>query len=196
MSSEAKQKIEWEAFRYVAGEMNSEECAGFERLLDESQMAREAVADMVEVSQAVKLSLESEPVVAVTKRRPSGAGSWWLGVAMGSAACLLIMVSWQQTNTPNREAATETPDAEMPDAGALAARWSEVLQREDGGWNEDSIDDQFAESLSDWDADAALEEEPQTAPEWMMAAVSAAQKHQTMGDDMDMERSVDGPIEQ
>lgn len=201
MKPETDNGLTWEAFRYVAGEMSRDECAGFERLLAENQSAREAVAEAVEVTQAVKLSLASEPVVPSQSHPSSRAGSWWLGVAMGSAACLLVMLGWQQVGTPEREVSngeptTETPDAVNRDAGALAERWSEVVQRDDNPWGDESSDDQFAESLSDWDVGAASDEDAHAAPEWMMAAVSAAKKREGMMDDMDMERSVDGPIEQ
>ena len=205
MTPQPQDDSNWQAFRYVAGEMDAAERDTFELQLAESQSAREAVAAEVELRQAARLALETEAVVP----RPASHGfrTWWLGVAMGSAACLLIMWGVQQAITPDR-AAVQPESEDHPGTvesqvdGALAARWSEVRQREDDPWGELSMDDEFADTLSSWDIETASENEAAddeatpSAPEWMMAAVSAAKQSQGMGDEMDMERAVDGPVEQ
>ena len=198
MTRQPQEDLNWQALRYVASEMDPPERDGFERRLADSQAAREAVAEAVELTQAVKFVLQAEPVTPAKSPASFGFSSWWLGAAMGSAACLLIMLGIQQANKPERAAAhdPDSPAATSQDNGALAARWSEVRQRENNRWNALSVDDEIDDSLSSWDNEAAIDEQPQAAPEWMMAAVSAAKKSQGMGEDMDRERSVDGPLEQ
>ena len=176
MNTESKRNLDWDAVRYIAGEMESDECADFERLLAESQPAREAVAEAVELTQAVKVSFETEPVVPASSPSSYRVSSWWLGVAMGSAACLLVMLGLQQVTAPKPDVADSGPADESTnsnhqDHSALAARWSEVRLTNGDPWADLSSEDQFADSLSDWDTDA--EQDSQAAPEWMMAAVSA-----------------------
>ena len=211
MTPETKHELHWQAFRYVAGEMGEEERDGFEQQLASDQPAREAVVDAVELTRAVKCALQNEPVMPGESAARHSFTSWWLGAAMGSAACLLIVLGIQPSPVPNREAANPSSPSKtssndegqvLQDDGALAARWSELRQREDSPWNELTAseltagDDELGDSLSGWDVDSPIEEDGQTAPDWMMAAVSAAKKIQGMGEEMDMERAVDGPLEQ
>lgn len=191
--------IHWESFRYIAGEMSPSEVEAFELLLAEDQLAREAVAAAVEMTQAVSASYESQPVTpAGDLYTGSTFRSAWLGIALGSAACLFIMLGVQQVPQDNKQAtenSQEQTDVLKPVDGSLAARWSELRERESqfDPWNVDALDDSVIEDSSSNFSD---DEYSPAAPEWMMAAVSAAQKSQSMDDDMDMERSVDGPVEQ
>mgnify|MGYP006969546607 FL=1 len=185
----------------MAGELDHEEIETFERRLANDQAAREAVADAVKCTQAVQLTFEAEPVTPAKSTSPQRANAWWLGAAMGAAACLLIMLGLQQVQQDDDSANLPGEEINQPEAqddGALAERWSELRQSEFVVWDDvndaDVLDGELPESISDWE----LDEDPHesSAPDWMMAAVSAAKKNQDMTDDMDMERNVDGPIEQ
>ena len=53
----------WHAFRYIADELSADETEQFEARLADDQVAREAVARAVELSQAIA-TLPTEPVSA------------------------------------------------------------------------------------------------------------------------------------
>jgi len=57
-------ELDWQAFRYIAGEMSLEEADQFEGRLAVDQAAREAVARSVEIAQGVA-SIAAEPVSCV-----------------------------------------------------------------------------------------------------------------------------------
>ena len=82
LPSEAKSDLPWLAFRYVAGELAGDEAAAFERRLDTDQGAREAVAEVVELSGAVAL-------------------------AVGAAVVAGLYPAWAMARTPPAEALRE-----------------------------------------------------------------------------------------
>ena len=202
MKPESSHNLAWEAFRYAAGEMNAAEGEAFEQLLADDQAAREALAEAVELTQAVHVSYEAEPAMPLAALQPGGRyGAWWMGVALGSAACLFIMLGVQQIQQSQRDIVSNEPavETDVPEKadGALAARWSEIResQRDYQPWSEVALDDELsADNLTPWSVEE--ESDQPAAPEWMMAAVSAARGSEGREDDMNMERSVDGPIEQ
>lgn len=88
---------EWLAFRYIAGELSGDETAAFEAELETSQVAREAVARAVELSQAVAIaeSQQVELVEAVSQgisRKSWIYGSGW--IAAGAVAASVAGAIW------------------------------------------------------------------------------------------------------
>jgi len=141
MNSESPQRpspdsLDWLAFRYIADEMSTDERASFELRLAEDQLAREAVALVVEVAQAVSvvesaacaehLAGKSSPVV-VTRAD----GRTWLTafgwMIVGSIACVTVLFVAEQWSkhqrVPVRQIARSTGDDSPPQ---LAIVWSET----------------------------------------------------------------------
>src|SRR5262245_34308227 len=82
-------ELHWLAFRYVAGEMTAAEEESFEQQLADDQEAREAVAQVVELNEAIRLAA-TKPVVAPRRRFPLltlHPVAW----AAGLAASLLVV---------------------------------------------------------------------------------------------------------
>ena len=188
-------ELAWQAFQYVAGELQSDELAAFEARLADDQAAREAVAEAVELGEAASLALQPQPTLAPFK----GQSHWWYGIPIGIALCLATVLvvqhfpgpAEQTTVNPNEE--TAVPDRPRSTSD-LAAHWSEIRELEaSDSEHEEVAADEF---LVDWphDGDEAGSTASTLAPDWMMAAVSASRAE--MMDDMDMDSGVDGPIEQ
>jgi anti-sigma factor RsiW len=131
--------IFWTAFRYVHGELNADEALAFELALETDQAAREAVARVVELGEAVRAvvvvdaaSAESviHPAPAVTlagaDRRAWSATGW----ALAAVAASIALAVWLD---PGRMASGPAPGAqqatspEADDSGRLLAQaWVEV----------------------------------------------------------------------
>ena len=96
MQDEHNTDLDWQAFRYVAGEMTEGEFDRFEEQLALDQSAREAVAEAAHLAQTIALTESQQPL---TLRPAVAAGSGkrlaqtavWMG--FGAAVCLAIMVS-------------------------------------------------------------------------------------------------------
>ena len=69
---------DWLAFRYIASELNGEESAAFEAELETSQVAREAVARAVDLSQAIALAETQEVQRVVCGTGSTSRKSWSL----------------------------------------------------------------------------------------------------------------------
>jgi hypothetical protein len=158
--------LHWRAFRYVAGEIEPEEAEAFERVLDEDQEAREAVAWAVELAGAIA-SLRPEATLVLTRPRRRSVAALIGAVTLAAAACLGWMVMTVRGPAPlpgqSRDAAASAPDARV----ALA--WSTLheergLERDDSSalvaWNDDlpassETDDASDLALPPWLIDAA-----------------------------------------
>jgi len=163
MTNKDSYDLDWQAFRYVAGEMSSDEAAVFERRLADDQSAREAVADAVELAQALAtLGPEArEDTRPVPKARLGSGKRTWRRRAVwtvaGTAACVaLIVTSWLYRGG-------ETAQSTDLSLEQLALLWSQIGEeldpRELDEWAED-----FSDDPTDQDADVP--------PSWMLAAVS------------------------
>jgi hypothetical protein len=185
--------LAWQAFRYVAGELDGPELDCFEMLLAEDQAAREAVAQAIELSQATAAALDHSPVrragsvnslhsVSLNKDEDGRIGNSsyvnrlaWLAAAL--AACVLVAIGLGQwSKTPASSAAANSD--------ALAVRWSEVRADQQALWMDDG---DTAAAYSDWaenvDSSDQQQESIAVAPEWMLAAV---RQQQATGDGDDM----------
>ena len=143
--------LSWLSFRYVAGELSGDELAAFEQRLEVDQAAREAVAEMVElttavqcvastdVTNAVESRRDSEPRMAttpitsaatlsVTPSPPIAAGRWWspaMWMSAGAAVCLLaltaLQVDWNWVGAGLSGGGSGSSEVAMDDSGDSAA---------------------------------------------------------------------------
>lgn len=92
--------LEWQAFRYVAGEMTAEESQQFEQLLTDDLAACEAVARVTELSLSARNVLEhqSTSLVSTCPEQPSRSARWAATVAAFATLSLLVAV----ISAPNR----------------------------------------------------------------------------------------------
>jgi len=94
---------EWLAFRYIAGELTGEELVLFEAELETSQIAREAVARAVDLSQAIAIAeshqvelVEAASRTASRKSRIYSIG--WIGA--GAVAASVAGAVWWNMQGP------------------------------------------------------------------------------------------------
>jgi hypothetical protein len=182
--------LAWQAFLYVADEMSDDERMAFEEQLFESQEAREAVSQAVELSQAVQAATPvAAPVVHAGAERVWTRRLAWM--AVGAAACLaLVAITTQFRFTPkardsqfaDRSAPAEPRQERVvrKSSRALAMAWSEQLGVDLGISNDDAWPRGEADFAASASREAALvehEDEPLeivAAPSWMLAAVCHA----------------------
>ena len=82
---------EWLAFHYIAGELTGDELASFEAELETSQIAREAVARAVDLSQAIVMAESHQVELVESAARIAGRKSWiygigWIGAGVVAAS--------------------------------------------------------------------------------------------------------------
>ena len=61
-SDQNKEHLDWLAFRFVSGEMNRQQEASFCRRMADEQVVREAVAEAVQLTQAIAFAEQLEPI--------------------------------------------------------------------------------------------------------------------------------------
>lgn len=155
------------AFRYVAGELPADDAAGFEALLSDDQSARDALADVVVLSEAVGVEeferihpLRSAPTPLSRRGIPG-----WAAVA---AVCLVALISFLVFHEPDAPGPTDVavspadpaPLPEVGDAHNVLSLWSEL----------------GADDADRYESDPYLMEEslppaPNEIPDWMLSAV-------------------------
>ena len=164
-------ELAWQAFRYIAGEMNAAEQERFDAQLAADQAAREAVAAAVEISRATAIALAPQPAPAP---RTTGPRRWPLvGWGVAAAACLAMAFGWMplgERSSPSQLAQTE----------ALAMQWSEIRQRQALPHDESLAASPPDEWTDEFDDAEPAEESPAVAPEWMLAAVLEMHSSETM----------------
>lgn len=170
-------QLAWQAFQYVAGQMNERETQSFEQVLDERQAAREMVAKVVELTEVVYwVERRREPVVVSPSLRRRLEPAGWM--SLGAAACLFFVLGMgyfsAETSQPlaEQEASQKVtePTKPIPNDLALAAvrlpDMSFALPQHE--WeNERGFADAEIEPLLDQDL-----EEDVAIPAWMVSAVS------------------------
>jgi hypothetical protein len=172
----------WAAFRYAADEMTAAEAAEFETRLDADQTAREAVASVVGLSQAVRalpnevFALKSQPAIVPLSRSPWSQPIGWM--AVGIAACLAVMMTIQTVRpflAPSNDvmiaSASRTNDS-------LAMAWNrtrDAMNASDSAAAVGMIEVEDADaSLDEQESFVAGESLPEgPSPTWLLAAVSA-----------------------
>jgi hypothetical protein len=94
---------EWLAFRYIAGELTGDELTSFEAELESSQIAREAVARVVDLSQAIAIAESHQVELVEAASRTASRKSWiygigWIGA--GAAAASIAGAVWWNMEGP------------------------------------------------------------------------------------------------
>lgn len=165
------------AFRYIAAEMSAHEAEAFEERLAEDHSAREAVAEMVQLSELASAALAPCPTVVPA----GGLRSHWMAplawMTAGAAACLaLVATLYGVMSAPENKpvAKVASPQIAAPakvDHAALVRRTAELRDDGLGTWHPDAAptaDDALLAVAADVQhLDAEL-----TVPEWLLAAVS------------------------
>jgi hypothetical protein len=182
------------AFRYVAGELSAEEAADFETLLSDDQAARDALADVVVLSEAMAVEeferIHPQRIGVVPSRRVFP--KWGSIVAL----CILVVAGLTVLNPDNPPDLTDPgedlavqpvhpmPLSEVGDPHSVLSLWSELR----GG---DS--DQYA-------ADPYLVEESETftsapneVPDWMLSAIVSGTDAPPVNMPEDMRELMDDP---
>jgi anti-sigma-K factor RskA len=182
--------LNWDAFRYVASEMTTDETAAFEQLLAESQQAREAVATALQLAQTVALTAGAEAAepLATTKRdaRWLSAAGW---MTAGAALCLAVVFAVNPERWGATAKRTETPTApakvtvEDESATRLAVLWAVSRDQLTDG-ETSAPDENVSELFAALDGlvhqqldDTGVEDTPpemieSLAPSWLVMAVS------------------------
>jgi hypothetical protein len=121
---------DWLAFRYIAGELSDEDFASFEFELETSQLAREAVARAIELSQAIAIAESQQVELVESATRKSGQKPWAYGICgicAGAAAASVAGAIWWNMPSPKNvtpEVAktwVEMRPAETPVVGVKSA---------------------------------------------------------------------------
>lgn len=147
------QDIDWQAFRYISGEMAEHDANTFEQLLSVDQAAREAVARSVELLGRMSSVSLPGPTVNVQSARPSRHPKVF-AAAVAVAALVVVCLSFfgfhQSTNEPGR---------------TLIALWTEP--RDPNLLN----DDPDGEPEDDFVAMTGEEADELAIPGWLLAAL-------------------------
>lgn len=162
-------ELHWLAFRYATGELNAEEEAAFEERLAEDQAAREALAQAVELHQALLFIAADQSA----HRQPVRRVAIWVAAL---AACLLaaIGLTWlaasRWTHTPGPQDPLVAADAQAAEVARAYGAIRQQLER-------DALVAEPAPRLAQETGvdDETLTTEP-SVPSWMLTAVSAPEK--------------------
>jgi len=169
MNSADREELDWLAFRYVAGELASDEVSDFEERLSHDQAACDAVSRAVELTDAIRAveATRLAPVPLVRRRRLQQ--SFRL-VACLSACALVLIVCFRYL--PHSESGPAGwNDASSAVAAELAVVWSEtrseVANQENDSWAWSEVADSSYPTTSAEDSAALI------TPDWMLSAVVA-----------------------
>jgi len=196
--------LHWLAFRYAVGELPGDEEAAFERRLADDQSAREALEQVVELKEAMRIAASdavradaastaaplaaplSDDAATPSSQRPNWT-AWALAAVTGIAltACL-VWLSQQnaqqagdgdpQQARDNSQPAADSLAGEETDSASIAAAWAELHNRQ--------VRDP-AELAVDWEDVAEADSAPLPAdtgaseaglPDWLLTAVASESK--------------------
>lgn len=186
MTSPGHDELHWLAFRYATGEMTAEEEQDFERRLADDQLAREAVEQAVELSEAVRLAEVEAPRVYLLRPTPRvRSPAVWTTAA---AALLLVigagtwLVNWGEFSSPADRAAggANGSEAEAADQEtSLALEWAALREHREGespaapfptrGTDDTSWLDEYGEIGAE---NGSAAESVASLPEWLLTAVA------------------------
>lgn len=146
----------WQAYRYVAREMSRAEQEQFEEQLGQDQSAREAVANVVQLSAAV----QSLPASTFRMRSRGAAVFQRIGwMSLGVAASALVMLGWHELSWKGER---KVAQAESDPDPQVALAWSPADQ--------DAVQEEDAEALTSSDLELAGDF---STPPWMTAVLAA-----------------------
>jgi hypothetical protein len=181
------------AFRYVSGELPAGEATLFEVRMADDQSARDALTDVVELSEAVAVEEfeRCRPLrtVAASVQPRHVAPKWGVVAVCVVAVATLFVLNKVRTDPIGRpEDAAPVAETTIPvenDADAVLSLWSEL--------GRDNADLTSSETFPGDDPDA-LSPNAGEVPDWMLAAV-VGDGHKTSSDRMpeDMRELMDDP---
>ena len=162
-SSGPDDNLDWLAFRYIADELSATERTAFEALLENDQLAREAVAHAVQLALATQ-HVFADDAVRLAQRQavtaPAGYRGWYsVALACGGLLALVVMnnLVWQVGQPANEDRQLAIAWSEARDAFATSAVVAE---------------EQPDTAEHDGDVQVLVDEESVALPTWMLAAVS------------------------
>jgi hypothetical protein len=168
---ECTNELDWQAFCYAAGELDSIEAERFELLLAEDQGARESLARAVELTQVVAAAeTQSGDFVApsaVVRSSWSSRLSW---MAIGSMAAVLLAMLWSGVIGSTWRATERGFHSQSRLNLALAwyqTRTELAAVREAGLWSSHGAAEVEDAALDVMPMDDSLDE----APSWLTTAV-------------------------
>ena len=141
----------WDVFRYVAGEMSSDEEARFEQLLEHDQSLREEVAGMVCMMAKVDQAHTAVEVSVPDRNRRSHSAKHRVRRVLVSVAALALLATL---------AVTLIPKSDLSDSNAesVAIAWAESIDGDEFELTEQNDDFEFAsidfDGDDDWIVDA------------------------------------------
>lgn len=184
-----RDRLEWTAFLYAAGELSADDADAFEAELAESQPAREAVARAIEIRLAVQsaertpLSIAESAGAGQPSVRTRSAGFrlverlGWMGSGVAAAWLAVVCFSGNAgSNAPRTEGNPATDPPRIAEATRPALPLHELPQ----GWAvevamlaDGAADDSVA---GDWEPSGDEPIEAGSAvPGWLLQAVSAGE---------------------
>jgi hypothetical protein len=174
------------AFRYVSGELSAPEMEAFEAQLADDATTQQALADVVQLSEAVAIGAaeravtrRQERVRRRTSRRQVVAAGLGGAVIAGSVLVLAGRIS-QRGDTGDTGTAQSAP-VSTQEAQSMVSLWSEL-----GGEQVAASNGDESYSPSADDANTTIGDE---IPDWMLAAVAGAG-----GDDLSDPDAVPRPM--
>ncbi len=174
MNSSSENSIEWQAFLYITDELSGDEAEKFEERLADDQAAREAVARVVEIEQAVvqAAGVKMPPVLpAEPRQRRIGWQSAVVGVVLAGLFLamipLMIQLPSNRQQQPGGPAVAEA-ESMVDQAALLVAVWTSGEQ--DTNDEEDWFDSEWCGPDADNHSGYAVLEIG--VPTWMYEAVA------------------------
>src|SRR5688500_9090345 len=113
--------LQWLAFQYIAGELSEGDMAEFEARLGSDQVAREAVAEAVELAELTALAENRSGEVLTVPVANTSKSTWsqFAWMACGAALCLLVVLFVQPMGLMNLVSVTDpnqsSGDLESPE---------------------------------------------------------------------------------
>lgn len=175
-----RNELDWQAFRYVSGELSSEEAASFELRLAIDTLACDAVARVTQLGCAVAWVCDqdegsvAEPqaalerlIVTIRESRPVSSRSRWAGALLTAiAASAVAAAGLVMSLSPGLSSSNKL--AKRKGAERLVAAWARG--------------EAVRNALDDDDEAASWQESDLDPPDWLLAAVSAEQQAQPIED--------------
>lgn len=181
------------AFRYVAGELSAQHAADFENSLAEDQSARDALADVVVLSEAVAVEeferVHPQRIAPVPSRRTFPKWGTVVALCILAVACLIVLNPDNQRDVthPADDVAVQPPDpmplSEMGDPRSVLSLWSELGN---GAADRYTSEPFFEESET---FSPVLNE----VPDWMLSAVVGSADASPVDMPEDMRELMDDP---
>lgn len=114
--SASNDELHWLAFRYVAGELTADEESRFEERLADDQAAREAVEEVAELSDAIRMTVDDFPTLP--QRRSLIRRVSWVAATLAGLLLVALVYWWSPLSSDSK---TEDTTAEVPSEPGVPA---------------------------------------------------------------------------